>query len=410
MATSQSSVEETSVVRFNIDGIQHRIEFALSGNAAALRTKLKERYDLSNKTCFLDNKHCKLHIDDENSTNISQLLTQDNFVQLSTEAKTPTELPVPQRTTKLPERKIDLKCTEPINQSTKTCFHKIEIPVSTPKSSENKIILATDLGSDMWKKIFDNNNLLYGIRMDKSIPERAFDPIFKFKSSNDVHPKFQHNDESYIRAYMKDKEMQSSFVSSEFFDNESEFSSHFISLGINGEYLKNKSKANTQRTVYFTCCYNIHRAIVQLHSSYLELTPAFIEAIDAVLSIGTQREQIMKLQKVLLEYGHIYPRRVVLGGHLYYTKMDSVRNKAEEEEKRLKVEASFATSIFKPAPVHVGGEFANKLENKFFEQTSIQTYKAVGGDTLMVRDPTQWTSTVADPSLWRIIQQDEYQS
>ncbi|CAF1007049.1 unnamed protein product [Adineta steineri] len=42
------------------------------------------------------------------------------------------------------------------------------------------------------------------------------------------------------------------------------------------------------------------------------------------------------------------------------------------------------------------------------EQKSSITLQAVGGNTLMVRNPTVWEQTVADPMLWRIIQQVEY--
>ncbi len=34
----------------------------------------------------------------------------------------------------------------------------------------------------------------------------------------------------------------------------------------------------------------------------------------------------------------------------------------------------------------------------------------MGGDTRFNCDPTLWTNSIANPSLWRIIEQDNYQS
>lgn len=90
---------------------------------------------------------------------------------------------------------------------------------STPKSSQNKVIIATDLDCHMWRKIFNNCNLMYGIRMDTNSPVYALRPIFKFRESIDSIPLFKVNDGSYTSAYMNDKEMQSSFVSSKCFDS-----------------------------------------------------------------------------------------------------------------------------------------------------------------------------------------------
>jgi tellurite resistance-related uncharacterized protein len=262
----------------------------------------------------------------------------------------------------------------------------------------------------MWEKIFRNCNLFGGVRMDGETPIRAFKSVFKFKESNDDLPLFQVTDNSNIRAYMKDKEIQSSFISSKFFDGGIEFSSPFIGIGINTVYSKNKSKTNIQKKTYLTYCFNFPRVTLELDSSYLEPTPQFIAAIDTVLSILTLNEQVIKLEEVFSTYGHVYPRLVVLGGHLYHTEVHDNKEKAEEANKRISADVSFSLATIQPAKIHAGSGSEKQSQNKLFEQTSLLTFEAVGGDTRYNRDPTLWTNTIADPSLWRIIEQDNYQS
>jgi len=71
---------------------------------------------------------------------------------------------------------------------------------------------------------------------------------------------------------------------------------------------------------------------------------------------------------------------------------------------------SFSAAIIQPAKFHAGSGSVKESENKSSEQTSLLTFEAVGGDTRLNRDPSLWTNTIADPFLWRIIEQDNYQS
>ncbi|CAF5007820.1 unnamed protein product, partial [Rotaria sp. Silwood1] len=308
------------------------------------------------------------------------------------------------------ERKTDLKYVQTLSQSsTKTLLHELKLPGSTPTRLENKIILATDLDLHMWQKIFHNCNLFQCIRMDKETPIRAFKSTFKFKKFNEDFPLFQVNDGSYTRVYMKEREMESSFLSSQYFDGGLEFSNPFIGFGINTEYLKNKTTTNALRQIYLTYCLNFPRVTLELDLSYLELTSQFIEAIDNVLSIPSRNEQIIKLKEVLSTYGHVYPRLVILGGHLYHTEMHDNKEQAEEAKKRLSASASFSASFMQPAKVYAGGGYEKQSHEKSLEQTSFMNLEAVGGDTTYSRDPTLWARTVTNPFLWRIIEQDNYQ-
>ena len=120
---------------------------------------------------------------------------------------------------------------------------------------------------------------------------------------------------------------------------------------------------------------------MELDLSYLEPTSQFIEAIDNVLMTSSPDEQIIKLEEVLSTYGHVYPRSVVLGGHLYHTEVHDNKEKAEEAKKRINTEISFSVSVIQPAKFMLVDGFENNRQNKSSEQTSLLTFEAVGGDT-----------------------------
>lgn len=407
MATS----EETSIIRIDIDGVKHRLELSQSSSAAQLRTILSNRYQISLNTHFLDNEDYTVFPDDEESTPISQLLDKNNLVKLvTTKNESTTSILVPEMKSKISEKNLDLKYAQTLNQLKGTTLRELKLPGSTPTRSENQIVLATDLDRDRWEKIFRNCNLFRGIRMDEQTPKRAFESVLKFRQSDVNLLRFQVKDDSNIRAYIKDKEMESSFLSGRFFDGEINFSCPFIGIGINGEYSKSKTTTNIHKKTYLTYCFNFPRATVQLNLSYLEPTTHFIEAIDSVLQITKRNEQLKKLEEVLSIYGHVYPRVVILGGHLYHTEIHVSQEKAEEARKQTNAGIAFSTAIFEPVKIHVTAGSEKQSQNKFSEQSSFLTLEAVGGDTLQSRDPTVWTNTVADPNQWRVIEQDNYQS
>ncbi len=245
-----------------------------------------------------------------------------------------------------------------------------------------------------------------GIRMDEEILLNAFRPILKFKESSNSIPLFLVNDTSYIRAYMKDKRLQSCFGTSKFFDGVLNPCSFF---GMNSEYSKHKSATNEERTVYSTCSFNLPRVTLQLDSSYLEVTTQFIEAIDNVLQLVSDQQSI-ELKKVLITYGHIYPQRVVLGGHLYHTEGHRVKGSADEQGKLIAAESRFSLSLI--TAIKIGSGFGNekKLKEDLVEQDSLTMFEAVGGDTLLSQDPTLWAKSVVDYSLWRVIEYDDFES
>ncbi|CAF1653411.1 unnamed protein product, partial [Rotaria sp. Silwood1] len=407
MASSELSSKET-LVRIDIDGEKYRLAVVNSSTVAELRTILSKRCKLSSSTRFLDAEGCILFPEDEKLVTISALSTENHFVRLTSDKSKITPLPIPEMNSKVFERKIDLTYAQPLSHLSEAPLRELTIPGSTPTPSQNKITVATDLDLDTWKRIFRNCNLFQAIRMDQETPIRAFKPVFKLRQSIDEISLFHVTDESHIKSYMKDKEMHSSFLSSKFFDGGVEFSTPFVGIGVNAEYSKSKTITKIQKKIYLTHCFNFPRVAVELDLSYLEPTSHFIEAIDSVFSF-TLDEQVTKLKEVLSTYGHVYPRLVILGGHLYHTEMHDNKEQAEEAKKRLSASASFSASFMQPAKVYAGGGYEKQSHEKSLEQTSFMNLEAVGGDTTYSRDPTLWARTVTNPFLWRIIEQDNYQ-
>jgi hypothetical protein len=380
MATNTSSNEQTCTIRIDIDGEKHLLKLSHSSSAAELRNILFKRYQISSNAQILDADGYALHSEDEVSFTVSQLLNKENVVKLVTKKSETPLIAIPERQNKACEKKLDLKYAQTLSQSTRINAHELKLPGSTSTRSENKIVVATDLDRDMWEK------------------------------SNDNYPRFQVTDDSNIRAYMKDKEMHSSFLSGKFFDGGIDVSSPLIGIGINAEYLKSKATTNVKKKTYLTYCFNFPRVTLQLDLSYLEPTTEFIEAIDTVLMTHGKDAQMIKLEEVLSTYGHVYPRLVVLGGHLYHTEAHDNLEKAEEAKNRLSADVHFSVAVIKSAKIHAGGGSEKQSQNKSSEQTSLLTFEAVGGDTRFNRDPTLWTNTIADPFLWRVIEQDNYES
>jgi hypothetical protein len=375
-----------------------RVEVSYSITVAELRHILIKKFGPLLNTYFLDANNYPLYTQDEQLMIIRELLSNnENVIRLKTnENVTVSEI----------KSKPEVTFPKLSNQSIETSLSQLILPGSVPTLSTNPIIVATQLDSNAWKQVFANCNLFSGIRMDEEILLHAFRPILKFKESSNSIPLFLVNDTSYIRAYMKNKRLQSCFGISKFFDGGLNPCSFF---GMNSEFTKRKAAINEERTVYSTCSFNLPRVTLQLDSSYLEPTIEFIEAIDDVLQLPSD-QQSMALKKVLITYGHVYPRRVVLGGHLYHTEGHRVKGSTDEEGKLIAAESRFSASL--TAAIRIGTGFSNekKLKEDLVEQDSLSMFEAVGGDTLVSRDPTLWAKSVADYSLWRVIEYDDFES
>lgn len=340
------------------------------------------------------------HAESENSDGVKKSSTKNDEAS---------SIPVPERQIKAIEKKLDQNFPQTIGQSRKNESGEFRPINSMSGRSENKIIIATELHHDDWKRIFCNCGLIYGVRMDQKTPKLAFKPLLQLKADRRIA--FRVNDKSATKAYTRTREMGSSFACSDFFDGSIGCSCRFVGVGVNFEYLNKEASTKTEKKTYTTYCFNFPRTDIQLDTSYLEPTDEFIEAIDSVLSIPTLNEQVTQLEKVLSEYGHVYPSSVVLGGHLYHTEEYENKEKAEEARKRITGDASFSPSYIKSIKVGAaGGGRERQSESQLSERSAAFTYTAVGGNTLLVHDSGCWAESIAEPRFWRVIEQDEYRS
>lgn len=268
---------------------------------------------------------------------------------------------------------------------------------------------ASDFTYADWEKIFFNSNALCGTRMDKTTPQTASGYLLQF---NRVPPNFfKPKDDCSIDVYMNDKELDSSFVSSDFFNSGFKLPTSFFRIGINAEYTNTKVETSEARIKYFTCCYSVSRVKIELKSNYFEPTDKFLEAINAALNLKTKDDKYNGLQQVFSDYGHVYSTEIVLGGHLYYRESYKLKTAAEEHEKRLEVSAKVSSAINKLANVRIGGMFSTQEKYKAgsSEQESKVRFQAIGGDTIKSQYPDIWAETVKDPFLWRVIQRDGFE-
>ena len=294
-------------------------------------------------------------------------------------------IPIPERKNRASDKKSDLNFLQTTSQLKNDEPARLTSSNFMSTRSENRIVLATELSPDYWQHIFQNCSLLYGIKMDREKLQHARNSIFQFKTDKKVA--FHVNDRSSTESYLRTKEMDSSFVSSDFFDGEIGCSCPYVGIGVSADYLNSEAATNVNKKTYVTYCYNFPRADLFIDTSYLELTSEFIEAIDSVLSMSTLNQQISQLEKVLSEYGHVYPTSVVLDGHLYHTEEYENKEKAEEARNRIAADASFSPSFVEVLKIGgSGGVREERSQTKSSERNTSFTYTAVGGNTLRVHE------------------------
>ena len=323
-------------------------------------------------------------------------------------------IPIPERKITAHDRKLDQNkkldqnFPQTISQLRKNESGEFRPANLMSSRSESNVIVATQLHLSDWQMIFDNCNLIYGVRMNQKTPKFAFQTLLRFKADKRIA--FHVNDKSSTKAHTRTREIESSFASSSFFDGDIGCSCPYVGIGVDIEYLNSEACTNTEKKTYVTYCYNFPRADLRLDTSYLEPTGEFIDAIDSVLSTPTLDEQVTELEKVLSEYGHVYPSLVVLGGHVYHTEEYENKEKAEQARKRITADASFCPSFIKSMKINAGGGYEERSQSQSSERATSFTYTAVGGDTLRVQDAGRWVESVAEPRFWRVIEQDEHRS
>lgn len=110
------------------------------------------------------------------------------------------------------------------------------------------------------------------------------------------------------------------------------------------------------------------------------------------------------LEQVLETFGHFVPRRVQLGGQLYFELVKETKSDVDERLSQEEVHLAVALKVGSASGGLVGdrkiGEGAKKAAADIAETVQ---FLALGGDTTLMSSPQQWAATVKDPDLWRTI-------
>ncbi|CAF1440890.1 unnamed protein product, partial [Didymodactylos carnosus] len=280
--------------------------------------------------------------------------------------------------------------------------HKLTIPGTIPSHSK-EIQNATQLDINLWKQVFQNNDLCRGLLLSDLGPESSFEPILQFK--NDALPKFKISDSSYIEAHLAYTKRSNSYIRSKFAKFEPSLQCPFLSTSFKYDKEETEARTKEEKTIYTTCTFNFPRVIVKLDESYLEPTEHFRHDVECLFS-QPSNEQLEALHRVFDKYGHVIASEITLGAQLYHTEIESTKSDVDEESYKNSKSVGFKASL-QNLNVGVGvsggkGHGKRKNNNKL-DQKSCIVYEATGGDTTLSRDPGKWTETISNVLSWRVI-------
>ena len=307
-----------------------------------------------------------------------------------------------------PKDNSDVPVLTGLNQSETTSPTEMIFPFSLPIQISDQNTTTSQLDLIQWQQVFFNCSILYGIRMDKETLKYANRAVLKFRDPKKLIARFTANGESYIKAQLGNKLMESPFRANNFFDDGLNASCPFIRFGVHPEWLKNYSISNEERIMYSTCSYNELRVIVTLDLTYLEITSQFMEDIDVVIQLPVEK-QMAGLKEVLLTYGHVYPERVVLGGYLYFIESYLIRK--EDDNTALKTANEFFRTSFETfVKTSTNSDDMTETVKEMKEYKPTNIFQFTGGDRSLSRNVQSWTKSLDDPLQWRVVEYDRFQS
>ncbi|KAF4997651.1 hypothetical protein FGRMN_3683 [Fusarium graminum] len=226
-------------------------------------------------------------------------------------------------------------------------------------------------------------------------------------------PRFRVDDSSYVTVVETQNSLQSSMAKSSFSESSIEASAGGglwgVSAAAKAEFsLRDGGKdvtAKDEKHQKIHVTYNFPRVTIFLDASSLELTEEVKSGIAAVKS----KEDVISFGD---KYGHIFSRRVKIGGRLMSShQIDSDSDEKEEErENSLKASAALSFSGYgATASAEASYSSANTTGSGTKKQnfSSNMAWEATGGNTTLCNDPPQWCGTVGNFRNWRIVEQGD---
>ncbi|KAK6541560.1 hypothetical protein TWF694_007365 [Orbilia ellipsospora] len=231
-----------------------------------------------------------------------------------------------------------------------------------------------------------------------------------------VMPSFQVNDDSRIEVIISEHEFETSMAKNDFSSKSTEasmtggYAGFSASVSAGHSQAKSKSTKTTETNYKKTIIskYLFPRATVHLHPDDLEPTPELANLIELIY----KQNNINHLRKLHQDFGHLFCKKVTLGGRLLSSKVMEGKEKGTEQEQKEQFKTSMELQIQTPVGVGAGVKHeresgsgtANRENEK--DKNEKHVFEAVGGDTILAATPGEWSSSVAHEKYWRVIERD----
>ncbi|CAF3525719.1 unnamed protein product [Fusarium graminearum] len=244
--------------------------------------------------------------------------------------------------------------------------------------------------------------------------EGLYDP--KDKSDKEYSfriPRFRVDDDSSVTVVETKTSFEKSMVDSSFSETAFQVAASGSLFGVSVGVKAGGAKASSDNSLALEARdesslvvnYNYPRVTLYWDAKSLEVSEECLEDIKKVKdhkTLGSFNEK----------YGHIFSKRVQIGGRLSSSeKVTSTQDASTQSQiRKLKANASasVSSSFFQASASYSNEKQSN--ESKSSDSKSLNksmAWEATGGDTLLCNSPAQWCSTVSHYENWRIVNQDE---
>ncbi|KAF5667329.1 hypothetical protein FHETE_6032 [Fusarium heterosporum] len=328
------------------------------------------------------------------------------------------------------ERPLSKTKSELIQQTLKVYYKKRKVQTKTDNATQEFLKKKLDLKLQLKKRFFDS----YEIAAPEANGKGA--STAEGLGTLPAHiPRFRVDDSSYVSVVETQNSLQSSMAKSSFSQSSIEASAGGGVWGISaaakgGFSLQEGGKdvtAQDEKHQKIHVVYNFPRVTLFMDAGSLELTDevmsdiAVVKTKEDVISFGDKyglfiimsvKNGFQPANKGISVAGHVFSRRVKIGGRLMSShQIDSDSDeKQEERENSLKASAAVSFSGF---GVSASAEASHSSGSKSGSDTKKQNFasnmawEATGGNTTLCNDPPQWCSTVGNFRNWRIVEQGD---
>ncbi|KAH7193915.1 uncharacterized protein B0J16DRAFT_336234 [Fusarium flagelliforme] len=226
-------------------------------------------------------------------------------------------------------------------------------------------------------------------------------------------PRFRVDDDSSVTVVETKTSFEKSMAKSSFSETSFQVAASASFFGVSGSAQAGGSTGSTDSSSSLEAKeenslvvnYNFPRVTLYWDYKSLAVSQECLDDIKTVVDLRTAQDFHQK-------YGHVFSRRVQLGGRLSSSQkvVSTEGSKVKEQAQKLKASASASiNSSFFQASVSASHERQSKEGSSSSKKdfSSSMAWEATGGDTLLCNNPAQWCATVSLHDNWRIVNQDE---